>query len=623
MNFVASRSGGMALLLANLIVSYAASFSSHSLLTPTHQSRERHQPRLSSLFTTQALQIRGGSNEQSENINSTSSTDDGGGGGDDDNSSDSENEMQSLRKQWSTSTPAVPSIEWPLRDALLRQGDALPDLDDPTSNKHTTTAAPDKHTKTKAIILMDGFCPYHGQYIGKAAHHIYGAAVIHVLSDFCTRYLYQVEKQTEHLSSRMPDLSNGDEVAAWMSLLPSSLDICGIYCESDSGLEDAEKLGVALGLYPHCHDGVNAARRDKFTMNEVVSNAGLDVVKQKSCQTLEEAEEFAKELGLNGDASGAIKGDEGNSPLVVVKPHRGVASDDVHLCSNMKSLRQAFNKIHSSPVFGSSTSAKHQSVLVQAFLRGIEYALDVVCRDGERKVAALWKYDKRAVNNAPFVYFATQLVPAANNDDDEGSNKDVEEAVCNYVFNALDALDIRWGLSHVEVIVTRNTETGSIQVRLVEVNCRQHNTDFMPLTNACVGYNALDMVLAAHLGENSESTSLHEYPEEAAHLRLPWESLPALPMTRAHGAIIHFVSHVSGKISRINYDVLDQMEELPSVMDMHVYPHFMEEGNEIEKTVDIRSDTGWAHVMNNDEEEFQNDVARLIELQKDMFDVEE
>eukprot|EP00975_Prorocentrum_lima_P000205 44030-Prorocentrum_lima.AAC.1 len=61
----------------------------------------------------------------------------------------------------------------------------------------------------------------------------------------------------------------------------------------------------------------------------------------------------------------------------------------------------------------------------------------------------------------------TQLIPAANNDD-EGPSKDVEEAVCNYVFNALEALDIRWGLSHVEVIVTRNAETGSIQVRLVE-----------------------------------------------------------------------------------------------------------------------------------------------------------
>lgn len=311
--------------------------------------------------------------------------------------------------------------------------------------------------------------------------------------------------------------------------------------------------------------------------------------------------------------------EENTSTLVVVKPHRGVASDDVHLCSNMESLRQAFNKIHSSPVFGSSTSAKHQSVLVQEFARGTEYAIDVVCRDGERKVAALWKYDKRSVNGAPFVYYATKLIPAAG----EGSNNG-EEAVCNYVFDALEALDIRWGLSHVEVIVSPNDADVSdpIRVRLVEVNCRQHNTDFMPLTNACVGYNALDMVLAAYLGEDDESTSSHQYPAEAAHLRLPWREIPLLPTTRAHGAIIHFVSHVSGKISRINCDILQQMEDLPSVMDFHVYPQFMEVGHVIEKTIDIRSDSGWAHLMNDDEEEFQRDYDRLIELQKEMFEVE-
>ena len=578
----------MWILLANCIVGYVACFGSRSL-TPT----AKNHPRSISFINAQNLQIRGGSStERPENINSTTIED----SDNNHNSSDSERELKSMRRQWSKSTPAVPSIE------LI------------------ATLEPDK--RTKAIILMDCFCPYHGQYLAGAAQHLYGAAVIPVLSDFCTRYLYQVEKETGHLSNRMPDLSNGDEVADWISHFPSYLDICGLYCESDSGLEDAEKLGVAIGLYPRCHDGVNTARRDKFAMNDVLSKAGLDVVKQKSCETLEQAIDFARELGLNDNTHEEIKDDGSNLPFVVAKPHRGVASDDVHLCSSMESLREAFVKIHSSPVFGSSTAAKHQSVLIQEFARGTEYAIDVVCRDGERKVAALWKYDKRAVNDAPFVYFATELVPAANNVG-EDTNRDVEEAVCDYIFKALEELDIRWGLSHVEVIVTRDTDTGSIQVRLVEVNCRQHNTDFMPLTNACVGYNALDMVLAAYLGDNDEASSLHQYPEETAHLRLPWDSLPTLPTTRAHGAIIHFVSHVNGKISRINHDVLDQMEELSSVMDMHVYPSFLEEGNEVEKTVDIRSDTGWAHVMNNDEEEFQRDIATLIELQKHMFEVEE
>lgn len=189
--------------------------------------------------------------------------------------------------------------------------------------------------------------------------------------------------------------------------------------------------------------------------------------------------------------------------------------------------------------------------------------------------------------------------------------------MCNYVFNALEALGVRWGLSHCEVIAETSPETGEIRIRLVEINCRQHNTDFMPLTNACVGYNALDLVLAAHLGDNDDGDSNH------GEGKLPWDSIPVLPTTRAYGAIVHFVSHVEGTISRIRFDVLQEVEDLPSVMDMHVYPQFLEVGNEIEKTVDIRSDTGWAHIMNDDEEEFQRDYARLVELQKVMFEIEE
>ena len=534
------------------------------------------------------------------------------GGGDDgdttdgktDSKTNGEDAMQELRKKWSDITPATPTISYPVTDDILSDQNTLADIDD---NHETPTSKEAEKQPTKAIIIMDGFSPYHGQYLSHAARHVYGAAVIHILSDFMTRYLYQVQEHIDHLSSRLPNLDRGEDVEAWMALLPPSFEICGIYCESDSGLGDAERLGVALGLYPRCHDGVNAARRDKFLMNQVVAEVGgLDVVKQQSCKTLEEAEDFARELGLSEEEEDDDTKDNTSDVLVVVKPLRGVASDDVHLCSNLSSLRKAFAKIMHSPVFGSPTAAKHEQVLVQEFATGVEYAIDVVCRDGERKAAALWKYDKRAVNGAPFVYHSTQLVSA------EG---EVEQEVCKYVFNALEALGIRWGLSHVEVIAETSSE-GKIRVRLVEVNCRQHNTNFMPICNACVGYNALDLVLAAHLGQNSEES------DNQSSQRIPWEEVPTLPSTRAYGAIVHFVSHVEGKISQIRYDVLEEMEDLSSVMDLYVYPQFMDVGSPIQKTVDIRSDTGWAHLMNNDEEEYQRDYTKLVELMKDMFEVE-
>ena len=520
-----------------------------------------------------------------------------GGGVGDNGGHDS---IRELQKEWSKDVPATPSISWPVSatDMLLRD-DSTPSILGDVGN-HINHEAYPTDRPIKAIVIMDGFSPYHGQYLSHAARYIYGAAVIHVLSNFITRYMYQVQEQTDHLSSRLPDLEKGSDVEVWSALLPSSMEICGIFCESDSGLEDAERLGLALGLYPHCHDGVNYARRDKYLMNQVVSEVGgLDIVKQKSCRTLEEAETFARDLGLNENDGG-----EKSSPFVVVKPLRGVASDDVHLCSNLTTLRKAFSKIINSSVFGSPTAAKHDQVLVQEFAQGVEYAVDVVCRDGDRKVAALWRYDKRAVNGAPFVYFGTELISA----DKEG----VETEVCNYVFNALEALGVRWGLSHVEVIAEVSQETGKIRIRLVEVNCRQHNTDFVPLTNACVGYNALDLTLSAYL-DDANSNKRHSQA-------LRWDSIPALPTTNAFAAIVHFVSHVEGSITRIRFDILEEISDLPSVMNVHIYPQFMEVGNLIQKTMDIRTDTGWAHLLNNDEEEFRRDYARLIELMEYMFE---
>ena len=49
------------------------------------------------------------------------------------------------------------------------------------------------------------------------------------------------------------------------------------------------------------------------------------------------------------------------------------------------------------------------AVLVQEWIEGVEYAVDTVSRDGEHKVTAMWKYDKRPVNGGPFVYFCTEL----------------------------------------------------------------------------------------------------------------------------------------------------------------------------------------------------------------------
>ena len=149
-----------------------------------------------------------------------------------------------------------------------------------------------------------------------------------------------------------------------------------------------------------------AARRDKFLMNEVVGKKGLRVVQQKMCSSLKEALSFAQDelkissihqptelptssstittsnkddskqnstnqsennnnglLGRGINLPQSIHNDVGSSSYCVVKPCRGVASDDVYFCKNLQDVKDAFQRIQDTPVFGSSVGATHESVV--------------------------------------------------------------------------------------------------------------------------------------------------------------------------------------------------------------------------------------------------------------------
>ena len=67
--------------------------------------------------------------------------------------------------------------------------------------------------------------------------------------------------------------------------------------------------------------------------------------------------------------------------------------------------------------------------------------MDSVSRNGEHKVTAVWKYDKRPVGSAPFVYHATRLIDGGE-----------AAPVLDMLRKALDAAGHRQGPAHSELI---------------------------------------------------------------------------------------------------------------------------------------------------------------------------
>ena len=468
----------------------------------------------------------------------------------------------------------------------------------------------------QGLILMDAFCPYFGLYMANRAKKVYGVAVIVMLSEYMKGYFAheQPEDWRQYLPMAIPI-----DIKAWKGRLPCE-EIIAVHVESDSGLKDGEQLALALNAT--CQNGINDARRDKFLMNQVMGSHGLPVARQKLCRTLNETLEFATELfnacteevltlnrnenndkmdtGLLG--RGTNIPEQNNLQWCIVKPTRGVASENVHLCNDLESVQKAFEEIQGSSVFGAWEY--HQSVLVQEFLAGTEYAVDIVSKNGEHKVAALWRYDKRPANGAPFCYYATELIDA--------TQSQVGARICDYAKKSLDALNVKWGLSHTEIIMTANGP------KLVEVNCRQHNMDFAPLTMACIGYNAFDMLLAAYLGGHPD----HTYPPGTENERLDWDSLPDIPSLRAYGAMVHLVNSVEGVLSQVNMQHLNEIHNMESVLELEVYEEFLASGSYIRPTTDIRTDCGWAQLVNDDAEVFVRDYNRIVDLMPQLFEVE-
>jgi hypothetical protein len=471
---------------------------------------------------------------------------------------------------------------------------------------------------------MDSFCDVHGQYLAERAREIYGVATLLVYSDYMRGYFLHLKPDerpddvVESLSMCMP--SSLDEVGEWRSHLDGvfasrgGYEVSALVCDSDSGLANAEQLSDWLNVTTRNPGGIREERRDKYLMIEAIRNAGLPAIRQRLCGSREDAIEYATSLLLL-DVGGE------DNRRVVVKPVRGCGSDSVYLCDDLDSVVRAYDKIHGSGVFG-SPGKKHDAVLIQEFAVGQEYAIDTVSRKGQHKIVAIWKYDKRPANGAPFVYYATRLYDDDDDNDEDDNDYVGMKPICPvlyaYLNSCLETLGIRWGITHSEIIVTPDGP------RLVEVNCRQHNMDFLLLTMGGIGYNIYDVLLAAYFGsDDNDGTTTDGMPVNAAKNRLEWDLIPDIPTTRMNACMVHLVNSEHGTLKRVSEEALYEIEAMASVHNMEVYNNFLEVGAEIHPTIDIKSDAGWIQLVHPDKEIFETDFQRIIELMPTLFEVEE
>ncbi len=348
-------------------------------------------------------------------------------------------------------------------------------------------------------------------------------------------------------------------------------NIIAVLSESDAGVATAERIQAAIGCPGN---GVTPSLRNKYLMNLKGKEKGLKTVEQILAKTWDEAEEFIEHLWNN---------DGNTNKAVIIKPYRGVASDGVYLANTISKASEAFYSLIGKPKYAGGIN---DAVLIQQFADGQEYAVDTVAANGIIKIVALWKYKKMAINGAPFVYQCSELVDVMS---------DEEKEVCDYCIKILQAQDLKWGPTHTEI---KYTSDGP---RLIEINARWHAQHFIPIVRNCIGYDAI-------------TSSLDGYFDS-----IKFQSLPIYPVKKkSAGLILHLISHKEGLVTAINH--LDEINELASVIlvDLDI-----EIGQNIVKTVDIRTDFGYVLLCHESEEQVANDFNRIVQLQQTMIEVED
>merc|ERR1712178_613197 len=343
-----------------------------------------------------------------------------------------------------------------------------------------------------------------------------------------------------------------------------------VICGSEPGVTLADALSSELGVRTN---GVSDGRRDKKRQQDLVRAAGLRSVRQAGGTNLVDVREFLH-----------------SEPMpVVVKPVESAGSDGVKLCNSIEEAEEHFAVLMSSQ---RKVGSQNAAVLCQEFLRGKEYVVDHVSRDGVHKTTMVWVYDKRKANEGDFVYYG--MIPIAID------SKEAQEMI-PYVRGVLDALGIKNGPSHGEVMMTQRGPC------LEEMNCRAHGGDG--------AWNSLAMELTG--GYTQVNCSIDAYMDETAFAKMP--DMPPSPY-KAVGQEVMLVSFAEGIVKGTpGYEQIQSMDSFVSL------ETGIEVGTKVERSIDIFTSAGSVILMHHDAEILGKDLATIRQMEIDckLFEFEQ
>ncbi|MCZ7416242.1 MULTISPECIES: ATP-grasp domain-containing protein [unclassified Streptomyces] len=365
----------------------------------------------------------------------------------------------------------------------------------------------------------------------------------------------------EHFREVVRVERDGPSVAERLRGLP----VVAVLPGTETGVELADELAEFFGV-PGNSTEFSGARRDKAAMADRLRACGVPAPDHV--------------VGSDPDVMATWAERRGRWP-VVVKPRDSAGSDGVAVCEDAGQVRAA---VQATVGTLNRLGLVNESVLCQEFLDGQQYLVNSVSVDGSHRVGEIWKFDS-FYSDGHQIYDRQRLLPA------EGP---LQDRIVSYTHDVLDALDIRYGAAHTEVMLT---ERGLL---LIETAARTTGLIEQRALNAAVGHHHISLTAEAYLT-----------PERL--LRRP----PRYTLHRELG-ILALRSPVDGRIR--SGPALEKLLALPAFAGIR--GGALEPGTPVQRTRDLLTCPGLVYLLADTWREVEEtaDAIRAVEASGDLYE---
>ncbi|MGH3681918.1 MAG: ATP-grasp domain-containing protein [Natronosporangium sp.] len=327
---------------------------------------------------------------------------------------------------------------------------------------------------------------------------------------------------------------------------------------SETGVELADAL-VDLVVPGTGHvPGVAAARRDKWAMAQALRRAGVPGLRQICSDDPAAIDQWLRDTGLD-------------ARRVVVKPPKSAATDNVHIVDQGKDWRPHFDQIYG---LVNEFGLRNDAVLVQEYAEGPEFLIDSYSADGRHGLVDVCRYTKVRKGDRVGIYDLVDFIEPDHPD---------TLAVWPYAERVLDAVGIRNGCCHTEVILTSDGP------RLLEVGARPAGGGHQMISKLATGDNHILRTVAHRVrGEFPDSYRLIQH-------------VCSVVITAPHAGIWR------------NQEIFSGVGSLPTHWKEHFYFHT---GDRVPAPAGLSSVLGWVVLATPDKAAMDADYRRIKELER-------